>query len=202
MKPDQTPSLNIAKNIQDGIFVEVGTWEGDFSYELLRHTNCKKLYCVDPYKHFGNNEYPDGMNDLTQEEFNYKFDTVNNRFKEFGSRVEFLRMESVEASNLFAEQSVDYVYIDGNHDYKYVKKDIEAWWPKVKKDGWLCGDDVYSHNIDDHDSDGNILRIWDTDYLYKPTCWGKYGTYKAVIDLQSKYNYMPQFEQTQFLIKK
>ena len=43
MKPDQISSLNVAKSINNGIFVEIGTWEGDFSYELLKQTNCSKL---------------------------------------------------------------------------------------------------------------------------------------------------------------
>jgi hypothetical protein len=128
--------LEIAKTIQNGIFVEVGTWDGDFSLELLQQTNCNKCYCVDPYKHYTDNEYPDGMNTLSQTEFDQKFETVRERFSSFGSRVEFLRMESIEASKQFEDNSVDYVYIDGNHDYKYVLNDIMAWWPKIKTQ-WL-----------------------------------------------------------------
>lgn len=202
MKGDQTPSLNIAKNINKGVFVEIGSWEGDFSYELLKQTECEILYCVDPYKHFTHNEYPDGMNNLTQEEFDNKFNAINNRFKEFGKRVEFIRLESEEASRLFADNVIDYIYIDGNHDYKYVKNDIEAWWPKLKSGGWMCGDDVYSHDLSEHDKNGNVLRVWSRDLANKPSCWGYYGTYKAVKDLESNYNFEPIFEQTQFLIKK
>jgi hypothetical protein len=202
MKGDQIPCLKVAKKIKNGVFVEVGTWEGDFSFELLNQTDCVKLYCVDPYKHFTNNEYPDGMNNLTQYQFDEKFNTVNNRFKQFGSRVEFLRMESVEASKLFSDNSIDFVYIDGNHDYKYVKSDIESWWSKVKTNGWLCGDDVYSTDLNEHDNEGNILRIWSRDTLGHITSWGKYGTYKALKDLETQFNYKPSFNKTQFLINK
>jgi len=202
MKIDQRPSFEIARQIQNGVFAEVGTWEGDFSYDLLKYTTCQKLFCVDPYKHFTEGEYPDGMNRLTQAEFDTKFLTVNQRFHEFGPRAEFVRMESVQASTYFPENFFDFVYIDGNHDYEYVKQDIRSWWPKVKVGGWLCGDDVYSHNLEEHDKDGNVLRVWATDSRGAPTCWGKYGSYKAVKDLEAEYQYTPIFQETQFLIQK
>ena len=176
MKPDQAPSLEKARAIADGVFVEIGTWEGDFSYALLKHTKCKKVYCIDPYKHFEDDSYPDGMNSLSQEQFDKKYETVRARFAEFGDRVEFLRMSSVDAAVRFADESVDFVYIDGNHDYSFVLLDIMTWWPKVRVGGWLTGDDVYSTDLAEHDADGNITKHWFAN------CWGKYGTYKAIVD--------------------
>jgi len=192
MKPDQSPSLMIAKKMEnEGIFVEIGTWEGGFSRALLASTACKKLYCVDPYKHFSNNEYPDGMNRLSQQEFDTKYETTHATLKEFGNRVEMVRLESSEAVTKFADESLDYVYIDGNHDYKYVLNDIRLWYPKVKKGGYICGDDVYSTDIGEHDADGNVTRVW------SPGCWGKYGTYKAAVD--SGYPFI--VDGTQFSMK-
>ena len=51
-----------------------------------------------------------------------------------------------------------------------------TWWPKVRVGGWLTGDDVYSTDLAEHDADGNITKHWG------PNCWGKYGTYKAIVD--------------------
>jgi hypothetical protein len=193
MKKDQKPSLDIAKDIPDqGIFVEIGTWEGGFSYELLKQTNCKKLYCVDPYRHFDDGVYPDAMNNLTQQEFDRKFFNTKNYLKQFGERVEFLRETSSKAATLFADNSIDFVYIDGNHDYSYVKTDILTWYPKIKSGGWMCGDDIYSKNLDEHDKDGNYFRQW------SENCWGKYGTFKALIDSGLPYT----IKETQFIIHK
>ncbi len=201
-KPDQTPSLQAAAfacqrqasqrqaSQKGGICVEVGTWEGDFSAALLRTTQCKKLYCVDPYKHFEDDSYPDGMNKLTQTEFDAKFETTSQRLtSEFGDRVVMVRMTSKEASVLFEDQSIDFVYIDGNHDYKAVLEDILAWYPKVKRDtGVLCGDDVVSTDLAEHNEQGNVKRVWG------PGCWGYYGTYKAVVDSKIPF----QIQGTQF----
>ena len=52
-----------------------------------------------------------------------------------------LRMDSVEASKCFADNSVDFLFLDGAHDYDSVKRDLAAWIPKVKKGGIMAGHD-------------------------------------------------------------
>ena len=194
MKSDQYPSFNMIQ--PNSVCVEIGTWEGDYSWEILKNTTCKKLYCVDPYRHFQSDEYPDGMNNLTQEQFDRKFETVKRRFAEFGDRVEFLRMTSSDAASKFENESLDFVYIDGNHDYKFVLNDIMLWYPKVKVGGYLTGDDVYSTNLAEHDQDGNVTRVWG------PNSWGKYGTYTAVVEGKRRLGYDFRVDQTQFIIQK
>jgi hypothetical protein len=201
MKPDQLPSFEVAKS-QKGVFVEIGTWDGGFSFDLLKNTECDKLYCVDPYKHFEDASYPDGMNLLTQEQFDEKYNTVVQKFSEFGPRVEFIRSLSKEAANRFDYESVDFVYIDGNHEYKYVLDDIITWFPKVKSGGYLCGDDLYSTDMNEHDADGNVLRVWSVDHNGKPSCWGKYGTYAALVKAQKLFKFEFRIDKSQFIIRK
>jgi len=200
MKPDQMPSLlkAIKMNSENSVFVEIGTWEGGFAEDLLIYTNCKKLYCVDPYRHFDNDEYPDSMNNLTQNDFDNVFEKTKNRLSKYGDRVEFIRELSVDAAKKFADESIDFAYIDGNHDFLYVDADIKAWFPKIKKGGYLCGDDVYSHRLDDHDSEGNLIKVWSRNYNGLPTSWGKYGTYPACIKNENDFGVKFEFEETQF----
>jgi hypothetical protein len=189
MKVDQRSTLKYV----NGICVEVGTWEGGFSEGILNVPATTKLYCVDPYKHFENDEYPDGMNSLSQTQFDSLFERTQKKLTtRFGNRVEFIRKSSSDAVSNFPDESLDFVYIDGNHDYKYVLQDLTIWYPKIKPGGYLCGDDVYSRNLNEHDHNGNVKRVWNS------TCWGYYGTYKALVDFGKSF----ELNDTQFVIKK
>ena len=200
LKQDQIPSLIKALQIctENSIFVEIGTWQGGFAEALLKHTKCKKLYCIDPYRHFENNEYPDSMNNLTQANFDVIFANTQARLSKYGNRVEFIRELSVDAAQKFSDETFDFIYIDGNHDFAYVDADIKAWFPKLKKGGYLCGDDVYSHTLDNHDSNGNLLKVWSYNHDGLPLSWGKYGTYTACIKNETELGIKFEFEETQF----
>ncbi len=59
----------------------------------------------------------------------------------YGDVIQLIIADSVTASRLFADASIDWVHLDARHDYFSVKADIRAWLPKVKLGGWLSGDD-------------------------------------------------------------
>jgi predicted O-methyltransferase YrrM len=50
----------------------------------------------------------------------------------------------MEAVKHFAPETLDFVYIDANHDYSHVLEDIEAWAKIVKPGGIVSGHD-YGH---------------------------------------------------------
>ncbi len=55
-----------------------------------------------------------------------------------------LEMQSVTAALHFGDQSIDFAFIDADHDYQNVCADIQAWWPKIKLGGVLAGHDYES----------------------------------------------------------
>ena len=59
----------------------------------------------------------------------------------YAETISLIITNSVTASTLFAEASVDWVHLDARHDYASLSADIQAWLPKVKRGGWLSGDD-------------------------------------------------------------
>ena len=59
----------------------------------------------------------------------------------YGDAVSLIIADSLAASGLFGDGSIDWVHLDARHDYASVKADIQAWLPKVKLGGWLSGDD-------------------------------------------------------------
>jgi predicted O-methyltransferase YrrM len=59
--------------------------------------------------------------------------------------IRVLRIDSVRAARCFDDKSLDFVFIDGAHNYLAVKADLAAWAPKVKVGGVLAGHD---YNLD------------------------------------------------------
>ena len=50
-------------------------------------------------------------------------------------------MTSIQASKLFPDESLDFVYVDGSHCYEDVKNDLDYWWPKLKWHSVMGGHD-------------------------------------------------------------
>lgn len=55
-----------------------------------------------------------------------------------------LKMPSEQAASLFEDGTIDFVFLDADHGYEAVRRDLEAWFPKVKRRGVLGGHD-YLH---------------------------------------------------------
>jgi hypothetical protein len=117
---------------------EVGVAYGLQSKYILENTDVEKLYSVDPYLH--RNDYQDFMN-FQQKCFDVLYYKVHKRLSAFGKRSELIRKISVEAAAMFADHSLDFVYIDADHSYAAVKSDLAAWWSKVRSGGLVIGDD-------------------------------------------------------------
>lgn len=53
----------------------------------------------------------------------------------------------------------DYVYLDGDHSYKGVKRDIRLFWNRLRDDGYLCLHDI-SYNRPDTKIQIDMKKIW------------------------------------------
>lgn len=56
-------------------------------------------------------------------------------------RVKPVHMPSIEAAKLYPNESLDFIWIDADHSYEAVKEDVQAWFPKLKKDRYIAGHD-------------------------------------------------------------
>ena len=120
-------------------FVEVGCWKGQSSYfmcdNIIKSGKEIEFFCVDTWE--GSNEHIGKYN------LNNLYETFLNNMKLFESYYFPLKLNSIDASKRFKNNSLDFVFIDAAHDYESVKADILAWLPKLKKSGILAGHDYY-----------------------------------------------------------
>lgn len=124
------------KDMKFKVGAEIGVEYGFFSEEL-----CKagmKVYAIDPWLKYGdyrNNRVP-------QDKMDSWYECAVNRLKPYDCVI--LRKKSMDATEDIPDESLDFVYIDGNHDFKHVAEDIVEWSKKVRKGGVISGHD-YIH---------------------------------------------------------
>ena len=127
------------------IGVEVGVFRGQMSRRLLQNDPTLFLFMVDSWKASEEGDSYTSTDDyiarFTQEQHDAVMQEAIAAVSEFANRHKVLRMTSLEAAKEFKDGSLDFVFLDGDHSYEGVKSDIEAWWPKVRPRGMLCGHD-------------------------------------------------------------
>lgn len=135
---------------EQAVCAEIGTWKGDFAAVIISHRRPTRLYLVDPWEHRAEGDYADasygGRMEGGQAALDQMYESVAARFSteiEAG-QVEILRRRSADAAATLEDESLDWVYIDGDHSYEGVKGDLEAYWRTVKPGGLMAGDD-YGH---------------------------------------------------------
>ena len=182
---------NIISKIDNGVFVEIGTYLGDFADFILENSNNSVLYCVDPYLSY--NDYSDYINKVTgQELFIKTFNTLRNKY---GDRVKFIRKFSKKAVDNIPNK-IDFLYIDGNHSYKYVMEDLQLYYPKVKSGGYIVGDDAVDLDDNLRNADGDVLIHWSKELF------GHYGVVKAFNEFIIANNISGQIQGNQYVIHK
>lgn len=129
-----------------GIGVEIGVQKGKFSAQILNEWNKGFLFLVDPWKEFPKNEYSE-LGNVSQERQEAFYEETICRLAPYADRYRVIRETSEQAVKQFEDNYFDFVYIDANHKYEYIKQDIELWYPKVKKGGVFAGHDYYNSNI-------------------------------------------------------
>ena len=160
----------IVDNSQDGAhLVEVGSWKGRsaafMAVEIINSNKNIKFDCVDTWK--GSIEHTT-YDVITEEKL---YDVFLSNIEPVKHIINPIRMTSIEASKLYEDNSLDFVFIDASHEYEDVKEDILAWLPKVKIGGVLAGHDYNTfegvNRAVDEIFNINNLEISEYCYIYK-----------------------------------
>jgi len=130
--PDLQFLYDTAKKMRN--VVEIGSWKGRSTHALCSGCN-GMVHAID---HFKGSLSP-------QAQLLYKEAENRDIYGDFMANVGHFgnlavhRMKSLEAVDKFKDDSVDMVFIDGEHLYDHVKADILSWLPKTRK--MICGHD-------------------------------------------------------------
>lgn len=170
---------------KNSVCAEIGVDRGDFSKRILDIVKPVRLHLIDPWKYEEEEIYKDSLYGGTlggsQAHMDKRYQKVVNRFQaemESG-QVVIHRGYSEEVCDHFEDQYFSWIYIDGNHLYEFVKKDLELYYDKVKENGFITGDD------------------------YVDSGWWQGGVKKAVDEFVAKgYVKVIQIKNAQFITKK
>ena len=128
----------------NGVYAEIGVFKGEFSEFLYKTLSPDKLVLVDYFIGTMGSGDQDG-NNFQYVNLDSVYHDLTRKYKD-SPNVSLLKGDSVTMLSTFPDNTFDMVYLDGDHSYEGVKKDIEVAFQKVKPNGWLMGHD-YEMNM-------------------------------------------------------
>lgn len=153
---------DIIKQNNYKICVEVGIGYGFHAKTILKDCGniIDKLYLVDPLKEYNNDGF---SNDIMTKccGFENLYKNIVNNLKQYEDKYTLFRCASLDISEQqIPDQSVDAIFLDGDHSYDMVLKDLEFWWKKLKKGGMLLGDDYWMNDV------SRAVNVFKTKQMY------------------------------------
>ena len=135
---------------ENPVVCEIGVFTGSLSRVLLKRPDIT-LYMIDAWS----SDYPQSYKDtndfhsnMSQEEQDRYYQTTRVVAEPHGDRAKIIRKYSKDAVKDFPDQFFDLVFIDADHSYEGCLRDIQDYYPKVKKGGYISGHD-YENNEQD-----------------------------------------------------
>lgn len=132
---------------------EIGVERGRFSEVICQTNPDVYLSCIDPWKSYSRYEEV-----IKQGHMDRYYAQAVERLKPY--HTEILRLSSLEAAQHFPNESLDFVYIDANHELSHVIDDICAWEPKVRHGGIVSGHD-YTPEHENHRIPLHVMQAVD-----------------------------------------
>lgn len=127
-----------------GRCAEIGVWNGGFSGVILDVTTPTELTLIDPWDLLSDQNADDWTHKKHEDhaEMNRMFRNVERNYGHF-PQVIIRKGFSADVLSSFPDDYFDWIYIDGNHLYEFVRKDVELGFRKVKPGGVIAGDDFF-----------------------------------------------------------
>lgn len=157
---------------KDAIVAEVGVERGDLSELIIQHARPAELHLIDAWEFQDPSIYPDTTNPsrCSARKQNENYRHVRRRFSRMRRQGKVFVHKGLSGDILprFPNEYFDWIYLDANHRFSFVTKDLKLSNMKVKKKGFICGHDY---------CEGNPFRVV------------RYGVIKAVELFCQLYNW-------------
>lgn len=121
---------------------EIGIWKGSTTRNVLSSPAkevVKEYWAIDQWDKYypGYDRHVSGWDQETWDSLYFK----TCKLLPYFPQLKVIKMTSVKAAKLFWKGYFDLVYIDSNHTHDFIKEDIEAWLPLIKRGGVIAGHD-------------------------------------------------------------
>ena len=118
---------------------EIGVFKGDFAAKILEKCETiKKYYMIDPWRNLADWNKPANVDN---ESFQGFLNETKKKTDFASDKRIILRGKTTEVMNEIPDESLDFIYVDGDHTLRGVTVDLLKAYPKVREGGWIGGDD-------------------------------------------------------------
>jgi hypothetical protein len=141
------PSLKQELRLKDAkalVGCEIGVQRGLNALWMCERLDIVKLYLIDPYASYPNKVRERGRSlqgFLSQEEADKIRAEAEENLREHAGKIVWLVGKSAEMVSRIPDDSLDFVYVDGDHSYNACLTDLMLFYPKVKTGGLIAGHD-------------------------------------------------------------
>jgi hypothetical protein len=159
----ETDIPQILKELDLKVGAEIGVYRGGYSEVLLKAIPGLKLFGIDLWE-----LYP-GYRDYRKNDIIDAYNEALQKTKDFDCQL--IKGWSHEVVKQFTDNSLDFIYIDGNHSYEHTVQDLALWSKKVRSGGVIYGHDFedWSHNWRRFDMNViNAVTGWCNSYQIHP----------------------------------
>ena len=181
-----------------GVGAEIGVADGDYSAAILEAAAPEELHLIDPWSHLESgadllqaNALLAGVDEARASGAAFEAPPVNlggdKQFARVGARfagdprVRLHRQYSYKAAADFPDGFFDFVYLDGNHHYEFVLKDLQDFAARLKPGGLLFGHDFFEdsfsreHHYGVMDAVGTFVKR--SDFCFLMLTWEPFSTF-------------------------
>lgn len=146
--------IGYEKDLSKMAIIEIGSYVGESTTFFAKHFG--QVISIDPFEN-GYDETDDACHHADFEDVYKQFLKNTESFK----NIKHFRLTSKIGAAFLRLMKVDFVYIDGNHLYDFVKNDIQDYLPLIKSSGYIGGHDYTEWHPDVMNAVNDVLGVPD-----------------------------------------